>query len=106
MSAPNPTGSTPIPAILVPADFNKPVRQVDIADPHDFRALADLIGCTWLEYVRTPIEGVWMVVNEEGLYADGAQVNRRVSGILYPGRIVGDVLIVGIAATPDWAWPL
>ena len=67
-----------------------PVRTIRV-DRDDPKALAAAIGSEWIEIVRTRIREVILVVDEDGL-ATTKGVNRRVAG-LYPGVIVGDVLL-------------
>lgn len=77
-------------ALLVPTDGDPRVITLDVTD---YRAIAKAIGCEWIERVRTPIEGVVLVVDEEGLYTD-KPVNGWTSR-MYPGPLKGHVLVVG-----------
>ena len=84
--------------MLVPADPALPVSMVDV--DHDHRALAAAIGADWIEHVRTPIPRLAMIVDEEG-HVTGRPLNKRVSGVLYPGAICGDVLIASETHSRD-----
>lgn len=86
-------------ALLVPADPALPVRMIDI-DATDHAKVAAAIGCEWIEMVRTRHPALELVVDEVGRL-DGRAVNRRLSGVLYPGAICGDALIVGAQRGPD-----
>ena len=94
----------PATGLLLPADADQPVRTIQVR-PDNTRDMAKLIGCQWIELVRTPIENVAMIVNEEGLLAD-KRLNMLAS-TLYPGPIVGDVLLLGLEgpATTWTPWP-
>lgn len=83
----------PATGLLLPADANQPVRNIQVR-PDNTRDMAKLIGCQWIELVRTPIESVAMIVNEEGRLGD-KRLNMLAS-TLYPGPIVGDVLLLGL----------
>lgn len=85
-------------ALLVPTDQAKPSEYVDV--DHDHRAITARIGAEWIERVRTPAPGIAMLIDEEGLLTD-RPINGRVSGVLYPGPIHGDVLLVGEVDTPE-----
>ena len=75
---------------------------------NDWRAMARAIGngCQYIERVRTWLDGVVMIVDEEGWIpkkgegvgeGDGKEVlkNERVSGTLCPGNVAGTALVVG-----------
>lgn len=79
--------------LLLSADANQPVRRVQVR-PDNTRDMANLISCQWIELIRTPIENVAMIINEEGLLED-KRLNMLAS-TLYPGPIVGDVLLLGL----------
>ena len=83
----------PAAGLLLPADANQPVRNIQVR-PDNTRDMAKLIGCQWIELVHTPIESVAMIINEEGLLGD-KRLNMLAS-TLYPGPIVGDVLLLGL----------
>ena len=83
----------PATGLLLPADANQPVRNIQVR-PDNTRDMAKLIGCQWIELVRTPIENVAMIINEEGLLED-KRLNMLAS-TLYPGPIMGDVLLLGL----------
>ena len=83
----------PATGLLLPADANRPVQRIQVR-PDNTRDMAKLIGCQYVELVLTPIENVAMIVNEEGLLAD-KRLNMLAS-TLYPGPIVGDVLLLGL----------
>lgn len=87
------TQTQPATGLLLPADADQPVRHIQV-HPGDTRAMAKLIGCQWIELVRTPIENVAMIINEEGLLED-KRLNMLAS-TLYPGPIMGDVLLLGL----------
>lgn len=74
----------------VPADPAQPITWIDV--PHRWEALAHAIGAKYIEPVRTLFPGVALVADEEGLLT-GRRSNPRIAGILYPGLIVGDVLV-------------
>lgn len=76
-------------ALIVYDNGNAEVVHLDVTDN---RAIAKHIGCEWIERVKTPIENVVLVVDEEGLYTD-KPVNERVSRF-YPGTLKGHVLVV------------
>lgn len=67
-----------------------PARMVTV-DSGDYRSMAAAIGAEYVEHVRTPLPGVAMLVDEEGLLRGREQ--SPVAGVLYPGVIVGDVLV-------------
>lgn len=83
----------PTPGLLLPADANQPVRNIQVR-PDNTRDMAKLIGCQWIELILTPIENVVMIANEEGLL-EGKRPNALAS-ILYSGPIMGDVLLFGL----------
>lgn len=83
----------PATGLLLPADAGQPVRNIQVR-PDNTRDMAKLIGCQWVELVHTPIENVAMIVNEEGRLGD-KRLNMLAS-TLYPGPIVGDVLLLGL----------
>ena len=83
----------PATGLLLPADANQPVQRIQIR-PDNTRDMAKLISCQWIELVRTPIENVAMIINEEGLLED-KRLNMLAS-TLYPGPIMGDVLLLGL----------
>ena len=83
----------PATGLLLPADADQPVRNIQVR-PDNTRDMAKLIGCQWIELVRTPIENVAMIINEEGLLED-KRLNMLAS-TLYPGPIMGDVLLLGL----------
>ena len=87
-----------ITGLLIPADGNSGIRLVTI--PAEWTGVRDAISSQWIERVRIPIVGAVMYVDEEGLL-EGKPTNRRVSGILYPGKIVGDALIIGEEVGPE-----
>ena len=74
-----------------------PARLVTVANR--WEELAKAICAHWIEHVRTPLPGVAMIVDEEGLL-DGREGN-PVSWILYPGVIVGDVLVCSKVDGPE-----
>ena len=83
----------PATGLLLPADADQPVRTIQVR-PDNTRDMAKLIGCQYVEFILPPIENVAMIVNEEGLLAD-KRLNMLAS-TLYPGPIVGDVLLLGL----------
>lgn len=83
----------PATGLLLPADADQPVRTIQVR-PDNTRDMAKLIGCQYVELVLTPIESVAMIVNEEGLLGD-KRLNMLAS-TLYPGPIMGDVLLLGL----------
>ena len=87
------TQTQPATGLLLPADANRSAQHIQVW-PDDTRAMAKLIGCQWIELVRTPIENVAMIINEEGLLED-KRLNMLAS-TLYPGPIMGDVLLLGL----------
>lgn len=86
--------SATIRGLLVPAD-DTAVRVVTAGEYE----LADTINADYVEYVRTPLDGVTMIVDEEGLIT-GRRFNRHVSGRLH-NMIVGDVLVLGEMLAAD-----
>lgn len=87
------TQTQPATGLLLPADANQPVQRIQFR-PDNTRDMAKLIGCQWIELVRTPIENVVMIINEEGRLED-KRLNMLAS-TLYPGPIMGDVLLLGL----------
>lgn len=83
----------PATGLLLPADADQPIQRIQVR-PDNTRDMAKLIGCQWIELVRTPIENVAMIINEEGLLED-KRLNMLAS-TLYPGPIMGDVLLLGL----------
>lgn len=83
----------PATGLLLPADANQPVQRIQVR-PDNTRDMAKLIGCQYVELALTPIENVAMIVNEEGLLG-GERLNMLAS-TLYPGPIMGDVLLLGL----------
>lgn len=77
-------------AVLIPAAGA--MTQVDTAD--DAAAMAALIGCQWIDVIRTTIDGLHLVVDDEGRWS-GRPPNLRAS-ILTGRMIVGDVLLIGV----------
>lgn len=77
-------------AVLIPA--GGAMTQADTAD--DTAAQAELIGCTWIETIRTTIDGLYLVVDDEGRW-NGQPVNLQAS-ILAERTIVGDALLIGV----------
>ena len=87
------TQTQPATGLLLPADANQPVQRIQVR-PDNTRDMAKLIGCQYVELALTPIENVAMIVNEEGLLGD-KRLNMLAS-TLYPGPIMGDVLLLGL----------
>jgi hypothetical protein len=83
----------PATGLLLPADADQPVRNIQVR-PDNTRDMAKLIDCQCVEFILTPIENVVMITNEEGLLTD-KRLNMLAS-TLYPGPIVGDVLLLGL----------
>lgn len=83
----------PATGLLLPADANQPVQRIQVR-PDRTRDMAKLIGCQYVELTLTPIENVAMIVDEEGRPGD-KRLNMLAS-TLYPGPIVGDVLLLGL----------
>jgi Domain of unknown function (DUF3846) len=84
-------------ALLIPADAAVPCRLVDVED------LAQTIGAEYFEQVRSWAgHSLALVVDEEGLLSD-RPINTRVTGVLYPGVICGDVLVCREVHEPDGA---
>lgn len=78
-------------ALLIPADAAVPCRLIDVAN--ELAALTGAIGAEYIEHVRSWAgHGLALVVDEEGLIRD-RDINTRVTGVLYPGVICGDVLV-------------
>ena len=65
-----------------------------------WREIGEAIGAQWIERVRTPWPSVSVYVDEEGLSL-GKPANEHLSGVLYPGVLAGDALLVGEAWGPD-----
>ena len=72
---------------------------VTVAD--DWRALAAQVDAQYIESVSTPIPGVVMIVDEDGIARD-QPLNARVTGLLYPGFIYGPALLVAVDG-PEFA---
>ena len=87
------TQTQPAVGFLLPADANQRIQRIQVR-PDNTRDMAKLIGCQWIELVRTPIENVAMIINEEGLLED-KRLNMLAS-TLYPGPIMGDVLLLDL----------
>lgn len=87
----------PLRVVLIPADRQQPARWIEV-DPH-WQAMAEAIGAEYIEHVRTPYAGVAMLVDEEGRLTE-RPVNQRVSEVLYPDSIAGDVLVCAEIDTP------
>lgn len=85
-------------AVLMPVRGAMSLIEVDV---NDWRALAKAIGSEYIERVRIPVPDAAMIVDEEGLFTE-KPTNWAAFG-LYPGVIVGDVLIVGEVETPEGA---
>lgn len=83
----------PATGLLLPVDANQPIRNIQVR-PDNTRDMAKLIGCQYVEFALTPLENVAMITNEEGLLGD-KRLNMLASA-LYPGPIVGDVLLLGL----------
>ncbi|QXT62725.1 DUF3846 domain-containing protein [Tessaracoccus palaemonis] len=67
----------------------------------DYRAMADVLGCQYIEHVRTRIPGVAMIVDDEGALDENRQLNLGAAFTLYPGRIFGDVLVFSEVDGPE-----
>ncbi len=80
-----------------PADRVERPRLVDVA--HDWQQIAQMLEARYVEHVRTPIEGVALLVDEEGGVA-GRPVNWLVTHRLYPWLIYGPVLVVSETRDP------
>ena len=68
--------------------------------PSDWRELNAIIGASWGQVVRTPIDGVVMWVDEEGRLARKTD-NQLLSYRLYPGLICGDAFLVAEVKHPE-----
>ena len=76
--------------MLVPSGEDKPqLIQLD----EDWRAMAEVIGCQYVERVRTPIENLVIYCDEEFLLKSPIPEPNRVGFVLYPGPIHGNVLL-------------
>lgn len=87
------TQTQPATGLLLPADADRPIQRIQVR-PDNTRDMANLISCQYVEFVLTPIENVAMIINEEGLLED-KRLNMLAS-TLYPGPIMGDVLLLGL----------
>ena len=96
-------------ALLVPVHGNPRLVEVvshwrDLLDdsdsPERVRTMGDAIGADWIEFVRTPLPDVAMIVDEEGWLRE-REVNATATGRLYPGFVVGDVLVMSDEDTPE-----
>ena len=76
--------------LLVPAGEDKP-QLIQLDD--DWRAMANAIGCDYVERVRTPIENLVIYCDEEFLLKSPRPEPNRVGFVLYPGPIHGNVLL-------------
>lgn len=76
--------------LLVPTGDAKP-QLIQLDD--DWRAMARVIGCEYVERVRTPIEGLVFYCDEEFLLKSPRPEPNRVGYELYPGPIHGNVLL-------------
>lgn len=66
-----------------------------------YQAMARAIDADYIEHVRTPLPGIAMLVDEEGALKARPEVNIAVSGVLYRGRVFGDVLILAEVDGPE-----
>lgn len=85
-------------ALRIPTSGPLTLVEVQAAD---YRTMARTIGADYIEHVRTPLAGIAMLVDEEGALKTSREVNIPVSGILYRGRVFGDVLIFGEVDGPE-----
>lgn len=76
--------------MLVPSGEDKP-QLVQLDD--DWRAMAKVIGCEYVERVRTPIKNLVIYCDEEFLLKTPIPEPNRVGFVLYPGPIHGNVLL-------------
>ena len=86
-------------ALLIPAGGELP-RLVDVAyDGTDYRAVAEAIGASWVEHVRTVLPDVALIVDD---LLDGWWFNALASRLYshFASRIVGDVLVFSELDTP------
>lgn len=83
--------STKKQALLVPAGEGKP-QLIDL-DADDWQGMAKAIGCDYVERVRTPIKNLVIYCDEEFLLKSQRPAPNRVGFVLYPGPILGDVLL-------------
>lgn len=70
-----------------------------ITVPNDFREINALIGAQWGEIVYTPVEGIILVVDEEGRVTN-RPINPAAAD-LYPGVLCGDVFVTGQTLIPE-----
>lgn len=70
-----------------------------ITVPNDFREINALIGAQWGEIVYTPVEGILLVVDEEGRVTN-RPINHAAAD-LYPGVLCGDVFVAGQTLIPE-----
>ena len=92
----------PADGLLLPADANQPVQRIQVG-PDNTRDMAKLIGCQYAEFALTPIENVAMITDKEGLLGD-KRLNMLASA-LYPGPIMGDVLLLGLEGPATTSLP-
>lgn len=76
-------------SLLIPADPAAPIRVIDVAD--EWKALASAIGAEFVEFVRSSIPDLTLVVDDQGAYSK--PVNRLASLTLHPAELFGDVLV-------------
>ena len=88
-----------IKGLLIPADQLVPLSIVHVEN--DWQALAEAIGCQWIERIRIT-KDVSYVVDDEGLLT-GQPVNVRANHLMYPGALRGDVLVFNEHMTRDGA---
>jgi hypothetical protein len=78
-------------AVLIPAGGQ--MTAVDVATD-DAEAMAKIIGCSWIDIVRTTVDGLHLAVDDEGRLT-GREPNLRAS--VRVGRlIVGDALLIAV----------
>lgn len=76
--------------LLVPAGEDKP-QLVHLEA--NWRKMAKVIGCKYIERVRTQIPSLVFYCDEEFLLKSQWPAPNRVSTVLYPGPILGNVLV-------------
>ena len=81
--------------LLVPSGEDKP-QLVYLSD--DWKTMAAIIGCDYVERVRTPFNNLVFYCDEEFLLKEPLPDPNQVSYVLYPGPVYGNVLL----CKEDW----
>ena len=83
--------------LLVPIDGSD-IRRVEVSG--HWAAMAEVLGCSYVEPVRAWLPGVVLLVDEEGALLTDRVLNTRAAR-LYPGRVFGAVLVLAEVDTAE-----